>query len=284
MHLKGEICMYDYYNVGFDEMDILSGIINSLSTIMRAASLIIFIIGIIQCFFGYKWLRFVLAVSGFMTGAVIGSIMGLIGGLNSTDSISDVVNMIIVAMVIFGIIGAIISYKVYKLGIFLIGFSGVYLISLLTSLAGRLMSGNDSIAAAFATALIPAVVAGVLMVKFTKPLIIIYTGISGAYTAAVSLAVLMGGGTFFFTVALSIAGIYIQCKTNDGLTEKHESQYEDHHNPPPLKYEYSKSRNDNNSAFHYDYSNKSLNSQYDRMPPESVKVENNNDDIPKIID
>lgn len=266
MHLKGEICMYDYYNVGLDEMDILSGIISTLNQVMQAISFITLIIGIIQCFFGYKWLRFALAVSGFMTGAVIGSIVGLIGGLNSTDSVSDVVNMIIAVMVIFGIIGAVISYKVYKLGVFLIGFSGVYLISLLTSLAGRLMSGNDSIAAAFVTALIPAVVAGVLMVKFTKPLIIIYTGISGAYTAAVSLAVLMDGGTFFFTVALSIAGIYIQCKMNDGLTEnKKREQLPPKPAPvpvPPVPYPY----------------------PTPTPAPNPVPKPIENDDLPKIID
>lgn len=273
--------MYDYYNVGFDEMDILSGIMNALNQVMRAISFFTLIIGIIQCFWGYKWLRFVLAISGFMTGAVIGSVVGLMGGLNSAESISEAMSMIIAVMIIFGIIGAVISYKVYKLGVFLVGFSGVYIISLITSLAGRLISGSDSIASVFVTALIPAVAAGVLVVKFTKPLIIIYTGISGAYTAAVSLAVLMGGGTIFFTIALSIAGIYVQCKTNDGLTEKRRSEYEVPHNTPPLKYEYSKDSGSNNSAFHYDYSNKP---QYDHMPTEPVKTENNNDDIPKIID
>lgn len=271
--------MYDYYDVGLNEIDILSGIINSLSTIMRAISFIIFIIGIIQCFFGYKWLRFVLAVSGFMTGAVIGSIMGLIGGLNSTDSVTEVVSMIIAVMVIFGIIGAIISYKVYKLGVFLVGFSGVYIISLFTSLAGRIISGNDSISAAFVTALIPAVVAGVLMVKFTKPLIIIYTGISGAYTAAVSAAALMGGGTFFFTVALSIAGIYVQCKMNNGLKE---NRNKNSASTQPFNYDYLENSNEVPSPFKYDYTHKQEDKTYKNAP--SSIIGDDKDDLPEIID
>lgn len=283
MNFKGDVFMYDYYDVGLDAMDILSGIISSLNTIIQAVSFIILIIGIVQCFFGYKWLKFVLAVSGFMTGSVIGSVVGLIGGLESTDSVSEVVSMIIAVMVIFGIIGAVISYKVYKLGVFLVGFSGVYIISLLTSLAGRLMSGSDSIAAAFVTALIPAVIAGCLMVKFTKPLIIIYTALSGAYTASFALSSLMSGGGFFIMIALSIAGIYVQCRMNDGITEKNYSN-NNKNTVPPLKYDYLKNDMENQSAFNYAYSHNSGDSEHKSVSPYTPSKENNNDDIPKILD
>ncbi|MCM1059124.1 MAG: TMEM198/TM7SF3 family protein [Eubacterium sp.] len=271
--------MYNYYDVGLDSMDIISGIMNVLNSIISAIAFIIFIIGVIQCFFGYKWLKLVLAVSGFMTGTVIGSVVGLIGGINSTDSVSEVVNMIIAVMVIFGIIGAVISYKVYKLGVFLVGFSGVYVICLIVSLAGRLMSGSDSIAASFITSLIPAIIAGCLMVKFTKPLIIIYTGISGAYTAAFSLASLMSGGTFFFLIAFSVAGIYVQCRTNDGLTEKKSIRTSE----PPLKYDYLKNDERKSSPFNYEYTHYH-NENKNAISYASEDTNNDDSNFPRIID
>lgn len=211
---------YSRYSSGLDTLEIISKLLDSLSTIFKAVAIIVFVIGLLQCLFGYKWIRFVIAVSGFLFGSTIGAFLGIMMNINSSGDVSDVVFSIIATMLVVGGIGAVVSYKVYKFGVFLIGFSGVYIVNILISLAGRLLTGNDNIASIFITSAIPAAIAGWLVVKFTKPIIIIYTSISGAYTASFALSSLISGGGFILMVGLSIAGIYYQCKSNGGLTEK----------------------------------------------------------------
>lgn len=261
--------MYDYYDIGYNAVDILSQIVDYLESFLNVISFIVFIVGVIQCFFGYKIEKFIIALSGFITGSMMGLVIGVFIGtkidIQTVDGLSSVAGFIIFVMIISGIIGVLISYNVYQIGLFLIGFSGVYIISLLFSLASILLSGDDSIAGAVISALIPAIIAGCIVVKFNKPVIIIYTAISGAFTAAFGISSILGGGGFFIMTALSVAGIYVQCKNNDGLTEKRKLQHEDHPNTPPSSY-------------------KPLNPPYNPIPPKPVEPENNNDDIPKIID
>jgi len=88
MELHGE--MYDYY-------------------IMAAAA-----IGLIECFFGYRILRFILGVLGFIAGAVIFGSLGyeLSGG-------SELIS--IAAGIAGGLAGAFITYTLYIVGVFAIG-------------------------------------------------------------------------------------------------------------------------------------------------------------------
>lgn len=117
-------------------------------------------------------------------------------------------------MVICGAIGAMIAYAFELIGAFLVGFSGVYVVSLISSLVGKIASNNDNIASSFFTAAIPAVIAGIIVVKFWKPIVIIYTGLSGA----LSIAIATGFGFPVFLIC-AVGGIYYQIKSNNGLKE-----------------------------------------------------------------
>lgn len=277
---------YDYYDAGISTADILSELLDALGTFFNAIAIIIAIYGIVQCLFGYKILKVMLAISGFLTGSMIGAIIGIIASSTMTGKASEVVAGLIFFMIISGIVGAVISYKVYKLGVFLIGFSGVYLVSVLFSLVGTLMSGGDSIAAAFIVSLIPAGVAGWLVVKFTKPIIIIYTALSGAYLAATTLSSVIGGGGFIIFIALCIAGIYHQIKANDGLTESTNRPNNSYN--PPLNYDYNRptsSEEDYRPALKYDYSNPSSDFKTsDRAEYQQQTNDKENNDLPNIID
>lgn len=280
--------MYDYYDSGLSSMEILSGLMDTLSKFFNAIAIIMAIYGIIQCLFGYKILKVVLAISGFLTGSMIGAILGIIACTSSNSEVSDIVGGIIFFMLLCGVGGAVISYKVYKLGVFLVGFSGVYLISVLISLVSAIMSGSDSIASIFIFSAIPAGIAGWLVVKFTKPIIIIYTSISGAYLASTMLASIFGGGFLIF-VALCVAGIYYQIKSNDGLTEAPKTYHTQNSNqqPPALHYDYTKEEANNGpSAFHYAYSATQANNTPDKADHErsSQTDKNGNSDLPNIMD
>src|SRR5262245_20790379 len=75
------------------------------------SALVIGLLGIVECFFGYRVVRIVLAVLGFILGAVLATSL-----LNTNETVS----MIIVG-VIGGLIGAVILYNLYFLGTFLAG-------------------------------------------------------------------------------------------------------------------------------------------------------------------
>lgn len=216
--------MYSYYNdygnygdygPVIDALDILSalpGLIEKIGVIFMLATIAI---GIVQCFWGYKLYRITIAISGFITGSTIGGALGLfmVIGMDA-DSINGAITVVVMSMLVAGIIGAVIAYSFELIGVFLVGFSGVYVVTLILSLVSKVMTNNDNIASSFFTAAIPAVIVGILVVKFWKPIVIIYTGLSGALCIAIGTGI----GLVAF-ILCSIGGIWYQIKSNNGLTE-----------------------------------------------------------------
>lgn len=216
--------MYSYYNdygnygdygSGIDALDILSslpGLIEKIGVIFMLATIVI---GIVQCFWGYKLYRITVAISGFITGSTVGGALGLVMAIGmDADSIKGAITLVVISMLVVGIIGAAIAYNFELIGAFLVGFSGVYVVALILSLVSKIMANNDNIASSFFTAAIPAVIVGILVVKFWKPIVIIYTGLSGALCIAIGTGI----GMFAFIIC-SIGGIWYQIKSNNGLTE-----------------------------------------------------------------
>ena len=260
--------MYDYYdnysyygdNISWtDIMDILSGISDALDRIIVILHLIMLAVGVVQCFWGYKLYRFTIAVSGFMTGLTIGAVSGIAMAIRSDgNSLSDIITFTLIWMLICGVIGAVIAYHVELIGIFLVGFSGVYTVSLIITL---LDTKAENIVLALFTSAIPAVIAGVLVVKFWKPIVIIYTGIYGAALIAEGI-----GFGIIAVILCSIGGIYYQIKSNNGLTYSAERRLQQ-----PVN-----NTENNKSAFNYQPIEKDLVvRKYD------YKEEN---DIPDIMD
>ncbi len=151
MELHGE--MYGYY-------------------IMAAAA-----IGLIECFFGYRILRFLLGVLGFIAGAVVcGSL-----GYELTDG-SEIVS--IIAGIAGGVAGAFIMYTLYIVGVLAIGAAlgymvAAYIFSLLNQPAIPLIL------------VLSAGVAGILAAILQKPMIMIATAFGGAYAAVTGIAYLL---------------------------------------------------------------------------------------------
>lgn len=209
---------YDGYSAGFDAIDILSAIPEFIEKVGILFMLVTLVIGIVQCFWGYKLYRFTIAVSGFITGSALGGALGILLAIGANiESIKGALAFVLLSMLGIGIIGAAVAYNFELIGAFLVGFSGVYVFSLIMSLVSKVMSGDDSIASCFFTAAIPAVIAGIIVVKFWKPIVIIYTGLSGALCIAIGTGI----GLIAF-IGCSIGGIYYQIKSNNGLRENDE--------------------------------------------------------------
>lgn len=210
---------YGGYGSDSDILNIFSEFSDTVNKIRTVIAFIAIIIGIIQCFWGYKLYRVTLAISGFVTGATVGFIIGLLSAAAmDADTMQGTVTFMLFSMVICGIIGALIAYFCELVGAFLVGFSGVYIASLVISIFNKLLKYNTHIASSFFTSLIPAVIAGILVVKFWKPIIIIYTGIIGAWSIASGTDL----GVFFFLLC-AVCGIIYQIKSNGGLTYKPET-------------------------------------------------------------
>jgi hypothetical protein len=151
MELHGE--MYDYY-------------------IMAAAA-----IGLIECFFGYRILRFLLGVLGFIAGAVIfGSL-----GYELTEG-SEIVS--IIAGIAGGIAGAFIMYTLYIVGVFAIGAALGFMTA---SYVFGILNTDAMTIVLIASALLGGILAAVLQ----KPMIIIATAFGGAYAAVTGISYLI---------------------------------------------------------------------------------------------
>lgn len=133
------------------------------------------IFGILQCFFGYKIIRIILILTGFIVGFYATYFLNVDIGpeLNSYRQL------------IGGVIGAVLFGVLYKVGIFLIGALLGYILSILFT--------NDPTANG-----IVAVVAGILALIIEKFMIIAATSFSGAWA-------IIKGVDYYLTMNTSLA-------------------------------------------------------------------------------
>ncbi len=147
-------------------------------------AIIMGILGIIECFFGFRFFRLVLAVLGFFIGAALA--IALVS--------SDQNLVVIIAGLIGGIIGATLFYFLYFVGTFLAGlFLGA-------TLAG-ILAGDLNLAANAATIVIVigAVIGGALGIVLSKYIIMLSTAVTGATQIVYAVLLLLPGVRFLPT-------------------------------------------------------------------------------------
>lgn len=135
--------------------------------------------GLVECFFGYRILRFLLGVIGFLIGAVLAGGLGfeLSGG-------SELVS--IVAGIAGGFAAALLIYLLYFVGVFAVGSAlGLLIASFVLGLTG--VNPVPWILAASGAA------AGILSVLFRKPMIILATSFGGSCAAVTGISYLLSG-------------------------------------------------------------------------------------------
>lgn len=135
------------------------------------------VIGLIECFFGYRILRFLLGVLGFIAGAVVA------GGLgyelsNGSELIS------IISGIAGGVIGAFIMYTLYIVGVFAIGAALGFMIA--AYVFGIMNTGPVTLILVAAAA-----AGGILAALFRKPVLILATAYGGSYAAVTGVAYLL---------------------------------------------------------------------------------------------
>ncbi|MGI6020429.1 MAG: DUF4203 domain-containing protein [Lachnospiraceae bacterium] len=188
-------------------LSLLNGAQEAISTITTVLTVISLILGLLQCFFGYRYLKAWITFFGFVIGISLGYV--LTAGLD----ISDVVHWIIA--IAAGIFLGAASFFLYKVGIFI--FIGLCAAALGLVLLEKVIASDILL---FIIVLVLFIVFGILGVKFQKPIIIVITSVSGATSCGTALKQLIPAVAdrewymFAIIAVLAIAGISLQLIMN----------------------------------------------------------------------
>jgi hypothetical protein len=145
------------------------------ATYQMPAAIVLLTGGVIACFFGYRLFRIVLALFGFILGAMAAS---------SVFGVSDTGPMIVAAGV-GGLIGAGILYAAYFVGVSLVGAGlGVAVVNIAFSASGR----DPHVVLVIFAAIVGAAASTYLQRYF----IIVGTAFGGAWTLIVGAMALVG--------------------------------------------------------------------------------------------
>ena len=139
------------------------------------AALVLLVGGIIACFFGYRLFRIVLAIFGFILGALAAS---------SIFGMSDTGPMVIAALV-GGLVGAAILFTAYFVGVALIGAA-------LGATAAHLFFAAGSRDPHFLAVVFLAIAGSATAMYLQRYFIIVGTGFAGAWTMLVGAMALAG--------------------------------------------------------------------------------------------
>lgn len=153
-----------------------------------------------NCFFGYKLQKVWIALAGFFIGLVAGFLISIALGMDAGPA------LLIGAAV--GLLLGLLAFKLYRVGIFLLSFSSVY--SMFYALIPLQWAGAVA-------GLAGGILAGVLAIKFLRPVIILTTGIGYGLSAGQMLLSLFGVDSFAVILTaggvLALAGILVQFNT-----------------------------------------------------------------------
>ena len=194
------------------DMDMLSRVFDILQRagemervgqIMTIVYGVICVFGILNCLLGYRILRFWMMIFGFLIGAGAGF------GVTYLSGVEDKM-MIVGAMAGLGIVLAIVSFLVYRAGIFVLGF-GIGI-----SLSIYLVHPTSSFS--FFLCILVGVGLGILAMRYAKGVIIIGTSILGGVLAGFSIAKIGGLEQFPYgigmAVGIALLGMLIQFAIN----------------------------------------------------------------------
>lgn len=183
------------------DMSDLTGAFQNIQRMIESGgevyAIILLTMGAMQCFFGYKMMRFMIALSGFLVGGVASAALGMANQLQSMSMPDE--GTIMLYGLVGGIVCAILANVLYLLGIFLLCGMGGFLLGL---------AMTETVGVAIGCGLF----LGILGVVLTKPIIIISTACSGGRLCALGTAVLMDSfeNTLIFTIIFAVLGMVCQ--------------------------------------------------------------------------
>lgn len=158
-----------------------------------------------QCFFGFKLQKLWIAFIGFLIGFGLGAAASLFFIRSEHAG-----TIAVITGVVCGIPAALISYRLYRAGIFLLCTFNIFF-----TVSG-LLSGKPIWIGILLGAL-AGLAAGILTLKFLRPAVIWTTAVSGGISAATSIVSLFDSTLSWLPICLGLVtalfGILVQYKT-----------------------------------------------------------------------
>lgn len=156
------------------------------------------IMALVNCFFGFRLLKFWISLFGFVTGAGIGYFLG--------DYFTHNLIVAVIAAVLCGAVLMLLAFKVYLAGVFVLCGALAYFA------INELMLPD--IWWKFAICIVIGLLIGCIAVKFVRPAVIVSSGIHGGISSAGAILAAIGLKDQTMAVvtglALAILGILFQ--------------------------------------------------------------------------
>ena len=131
------------------------------------------VIAALFCFFGYRGLKFFIALCGFGIGALIGAVIVLLAHIPSPAGI--------IVIIVIGAVCALIAFFIYRVGVFVtVAFS-------VGSLVARILSQKPGGWVAVLIAIIAGLLVGFLVLKFLRTGVILISAITGGFSLSLHL-------------------------------------------------------------------------------------------------
>ena len=150
------------------------------------------LIGLVQCFWGYRLFRVVLGIVGFVIGAALGWALGL-------SFIGEQWGAILGA-ILGGIIGAGLLSMLYFLGVFVMG-------GLLGAMLGATLLGVLGLDQIPWLLLVLGIIGGIIAVIFQRAMIILSTAFSGSWSVVTGIAYFLGAGYAWSDLPAGLRGM-----------------------------------------------------------------------------
>ncbi len=189
--------------LGFDLLEGIEDIVSGATDWFGVAVLLgVLLVGLFNCFLGFKLFRFVVSVS-------FGAVFAAIGAVIGRGLFEELTFVIFVVAVGFFALGAWLGVKLYKVGVFL------YLMAVTVVVALLIFMGLDmDSTASLVLALFLGIAMGVVGVILVKPVVILSTGINGGINVGMAAAGLLGStpAGVLCGLLLAVLGIIVQFK------------------------------------------------------------------------
>ena len=182
---------------------------------------IVLVFGAINCILGYRLLRFWMMIFGFLMGAGAGLFGVYEAGISSKAAYGA-------AMLIAGVILAVISFAIFKAGIFIIG-AGI-------GLTVTIYVIHPTTSFTFFLCLLTGVGLGLLALRYEREVIIVGTSILGGILSGFATAKLTNMDEIpfgiIFSIGFALVGMLIQFAINRLKYEEEEAEEEEEEERP----------------------------------------------------
>lgn len=179
-------------------MDFLDMVAGEITVLQSSTAGVTLVIGILNCFLGYRLLRAWISLAGFYMGVLL---FYTLASYYTQDGLLQ-----IIAILAGGLFLGIVSVHIYRLGVFLL------CTNIGTVTASIILQPRSPLR--FMICLVIGILIGLLGMAFIKPMVILNTALAGGFSTAVSAAALLEKDTdtkiLILGTILTVAGMIIQ--------------------------------------------------------------------------